>query len=344
MPSCRFTALVGPLGQLVGRMTGVALLLTIAGCGGRGSESHEPARTFRFSEDRPLRVFCTTGQVADAIQQLVGPEVKVTGIMGPGVDPHLYQALPSDVQALKASDIVFHNGLHLEGQMAEMLERLGRQKPVVAMTAGLEESGDKRLRKPEDFEGFYDPHVWHDVLLWADCVDYAAERLAEFDTAHAQEFRARAAKYRERLEDLDRYCREQIATIPAEQRVLVTTHDAFGYFSAAYGLEAIGLKGISTEDEADFQHIDQVRDLLVSRKIPAVFVESSTPPALMRQLVELCASAGHRLHVGLRKEDELYADALGPPASGADTYEGMIRANVDRMVRGLKGGDETPQP
>lgn len=283
-----------------------------------------------------MKVFCTTGQVADAIRNLVGDDAEVVGIMGPGVDPHLYSALPSDILALKQADIVFYNGLHLEGRMAETLESFAGKKPVVALAEVLVERKDKRLRRPSEFEGYYDPHVWHDVLLWADCVDYAAERLAEFDPANADGYETRAAEYRRKLEELDKYCRSEIARLPQERRLLVTTHDAFGYFSAAYGLEAIGLKGISTDDEADFQHIDEVRDLLVSRKIPAVFVESSTPPALMHQLVELCANAGHKLHVGLTPDDELYADALGPVGSGADTYEGMIRANVDRIVKGLR--------
>ncbi len=285
-----------------------------------------------------MTIFCTTGQVADAIRNLVGDSAKVVGIMGPGVDPHRYQALPADMLALKQADMVFYNGLHLEGRMTDTLESFAAKKPVVAMAEILVERQDKRLRQPSEFEGFYDPHVWHDVMLWADCVDHAAERLAAFDPANAESYRERAQAYRERLVELDSTCREQIASIPEDRRVLVTTHDAFGYFSVAYGLEAIGLKGISTEDEADFQHIDEVRDLIVSRKVPAVFVESSTPPALMRQLVELCGKAGHKLHVGLTAEDELYADALGPPDSGADTYEGMIRANVDRIVRGLRTG------
>jgi manganese/zinc/iron transport system substrate-binding protein len=320
------------------RFWGLVLGLAATSVGCTQSNSKPGTLNGTFSGGRPLKVFCTTGQVADAVRQLVGDDTEVIGVMGPGVDPHLYQPLPSDILALKQADIVFYNGLHLEGRMAESLESFAGRKPVIAMTDRLVEQKDTRLRQPSEFEGYYDPHVWHDVSLWADCVGYAAERLAEFDPTNASGYRARAKAYREKLELLDDHCRAEIAKIPSERRVLVTTHDAFGYFSAAYGLEAIGLKGISTDDEADFQHIDEVRDLLVTRKIPAVFVESSTPPALMRQLVELCANSGHELHVGLSQEDELYADALGPPDSGADTYEGMMRANVDRIVRGLTAG------
>lgn len=313
----------------------LALGLGMVSLGCKTESPNGPTTATRKPGQR-MTIFCTTGQVADAIRNIVGEAAEVKGIMGPGVDPHLYQALPSDILALKQADMVFYNGLHLEGRMADTLKSFADKKPVVAMAEILVARDDTRLRKPSEFEGYYDPHVWHDVMLWADCVDHAAEQIAEFDPDGAEGYRERAKAYRERLATLDAYCRDQIASIPADRRVLVTTHDAFGYFSAAYGLEAIGLKGISTDDEADFQHIDEVRDLLVSRKIPAVFVESSTPPALMHQLVELCAKAGHKLHVGLTSEDELYADALGPADSGADTYEGMIRANVDRIVKGLR--------
>ena len=329
-----------PRSPVVVSLALVALSITGLGCsrGNSGGGAAAPPFNGTYQGEGPMTIFCTTGQVADAIRNLVGDRAQVVGIMGPGVDHHHYQVLPSDILALKRADMVFYSGLHLEGRMIETLESFVTQKPVVAMANILVERQDKRLRQPSEFEGFYDPHVWHDVALWADCVDYAAQRLATFDPAHADLYRQRAKAYRERLMELDTYCREQISSIPEERQILVTTHDAFGYFSMAYGLEAIGLKGISTEDEADFQHIDEVRDLIVSRKIPAVFVESSTPPALMRQLVELCAKAGHKLHVGLTTEEELYADALGPPDSGADTYEGMIRANVDRIVRGLRTG------
>lgn len=254
--------------------------------------------------------------------------------MGPGIDPHQFRPKPSDVLRLRQADIVFYNGLHLEGRIAETLEKLGERKAVVAVTDGLVASDDPRLLKPTEFEGYYDPHVWHDVELWSSCVDYAAEQLAEFDPERADDYRANAKAYRQQLAELDAECRTMLKSIPKERRLLVTAHDAFCYFSKAYDLETIGLKGISTEDEADFEHLDEVRRTIVERKVPAVFVESSTSPRLVNQLIEECRAAGHEVHIG----DELYSDAMGPAGSGAEYYSGMIRANVAAIADGL-GGD-----
>ncbi len=293
-----------------------------------GNSASEP---FRYSGTPPLAIFCTTSQVADAVRNIMGKNAEVTALMGPGVDPHLFRPKPSDVIKLRRADVVFYNGLHLEGRIADTLERLAETKPVIAMAQGLLEAQDPRLMKPTEFAGYYDPHVWHDVELWSICVQYAADRLADYDPTRGDEYLANATAYRQELADLDAECRTKLATIPTNRRLLVTAHDAFGYFSAAYGLETIGLKGISTEDEADFQHLDEVRALLVARKIPAVFVESSTSPRLVNQLIEECRSAGHEVRVG----NELYSDAMGSAGSGAEFYTGMIRANVTAIVDGL---------
>jgi manganese/zinc/iron transport system substrate-binding protein len=305
------------------------------GCNSSSDQSHASTASsdHKFTGELPLKILCTTGQIADAVKQIAGEHAEVTALMGPGVDPHLYRAVPADVAQLKSADIVFYNGLHLEGRIVDTLEQLGKKKPVVAVAARLEEQKDARLRTPPEFEGLHDPHVWHDALLWADCTDYAAERLAAFDPDRSTDYTANAKAYRNKLESLDQWCRDEIATIPEERRVLVTAHDAFGYFSNQYGIKAIGLKGISTEDEVDFQHMDEVITLLVERKIPAVFVESSTAPRIIEALIEPCQKQGHDLIIG----GELYADALGSADSGADTYEGMIRANVQTIVAGLSG-------
>ncbi|MGI9457279.1 MAG: metal ABC transporter solute-binding protein, Zn/Mn family [Aeoliella sp.] len=305
------------------------------GCNSSSDHSHPLTASIdhKFSGELPLKILCTTGQIAEAVEQIAGEHAEVTALMGPGVDPHLYRAVPADVALLQSADIVFYNGLHLEGRIVETLEQLGKKKPVVAVAARLEEQKDDRLRTPPEFEGLHDPHVWHDALLWADCTDYAAERLAAFDSDRATDYSANSKAYRDKLEALDQWCRDEIATIPEERRVLVTAHDAFGYFSNEYGLKAVGLKGISTEDEVDFQHMDEVIKLLVEHKIPAVFVESSTAPRIVEALIEPCQKQGHDVSIG----GELYADALGSADSGADTYEGMIRANVQTIVAGLNG-------
>jgi manganese/zinc/iron transport system substrate-binding protein len=307
----------------------LALLVSVtAGCQQVGDDASQS----KFDGTPPLKIVCTTQQVADALHNIAGEHAKIEALMGPGVDPHLYRTKPSDLLKLQDADIVFYNGLHLEGRVADALEQLGQRKPVVPFAGRLEESDDPRLLSPTDAAGVHDPHLWHDVQLWSDCVGYAAERLAEFDPAGADDYRANAEAYRAELAELDGEVRTAIESIPAERRLLVTAHDAFGYFSKAYGIETIGLKGISTEDEADFAHLDHVREVLVERKVPAVFVESSTSPRLVNKLIEECAASGHQVRVG----HELYSDAMGPAGSGAETYTGMIRANVAAIVEGLK--------
>lgn len=307
----------------------VFVLSSASGCQRQESE----VKVHRFSGETPLAIFCTTGQVADAVRAIVGSHGTVTALMGPGVDPHMFRPKPSDVLKLQRADIVFYNGLHLEGRIVDTLEQLGESKPVVAFTGKLVDGHDDRLLTPPEFEGLHDPHVWHDVSLWSDCVGHAVEQLCEFDPARADDYRANAAAYQAGLLELDAEIRSSLQSLPAERRLLVTAHDAFGYFSAAYDIETIGLKGVSTDSEADFAHLDHVRKVMVERKVPAVFVESSTSPRLVNKLIEECQAAGHEVRVG----EELYSDAMGPAGSGAEGYEGMMRANVESIVAGLSG-------
>jgi manganese/zinc/iron transport system substrate-binding protein len=294
----------------------------------------------KFEGESPIRVVCTTGQVADAVRAIGGPQVDVTAMMGPGVDPHLYKSVPSDIERLESADIVFYNGLHLEGRLADVLHRLAERRPVFAFTAQLEADHSPQLKKPTSDSEYYDPHVWHDVKLWSECVKYVVEVLAKFDPAHAAEYRERGEKYFAELAETDAYARAQIESIPPAQRVLVTAHDAFEYFSSAYGLEPVGLKGVSTEDEVDIGRVDEVIGIVVERKVPAVFVESSVAPRMVEALIEPCKKQGHEVRIG----GELFSDALGEEGSGAETYVGMIRANVDTIVAGLKGPNSGGTP
>jgi manganese/zinc/iron transport system substrate-binding protein len=267
------------------------------------------------------------------VKNIGGDHLEVAGLMGAGVDPHLYKPVPSDIEQLDGADVIFYNGLHLEGRMVEVFKKLSRSKSTNAVTDGLVEAKDARLRKPPEFEGHYDPHVWHDPKIWADCVKYTAQLLAEFDPSHRADYETNRDAYLKQLDQADQYCREQLATIPAEQRALVTAHDAFNYFCQAYGLESKPLKGVSTEEEVTIGRMEEVVAFLVDRKIKAVFVESATAPQIIKALIEPCREKGHDVHI---PERELYADALGPAGSGADNYLGMIKANVDTIVTGLK--------
>lgn len=312
----------------------ITLSLIMCGCSS-SHDDHQPAASTKsrvYSGNHPIKIVATTGQVAELASQIGGEYVEVDALMGPGVDPHLYRPIASDIKKLDEADAIFYNGLHLEGRMTEIFEQLAKRKTTFAVTSGLVARKDKRLRQPPEFADAYDPHVWHDVSMWSDCVNDVAEELAKFDPPHADYYRENAKKYRAELADLDRYCKEEISKIPADQRLLVTAHDAFGYFGKAYGLEVMALKGISTDEEIDLAHQEEVQKILVERKIPAVFVESAVAPRTVQALVEPSRAAGHELHV---PEQELYADALGPANTDDSTYAGMIRHNVKTIVDAL---------
>ncbi|QEG35541.1 metal ABC transporter solute-binding protein, Zn/Mn family [Bythopirellula goksoeyrii] len=325
------------LGQLIRRLS--SSKTKIAGMGlvfilGCNPSQHDVPRNSgqTFSGSYPIKIVCTTGQVAEMLTRIGGDHVQVDALMGPGVDPHLYRPIASDVGKLNDADAIFYNGLHLEGRMTEMFVQMARRKATFAVTEGIVERNDPRLREPPEFAGHYDPHLWHDVALWADCAEDVATMLGTFDPDHAADYQQNAAEYVAELRALNEECTVEIAKIPQDSRVLVTAHDAFGYFGNAYGLEVFGLKGISTEDEIDLAHQEEIQKMLVERKIPAVFVESAVAPRTVRALVEPCRAAGHDLKV---PEEELYADALGPAGTEDSTYPGMIRHNVRTIVDAL---------
>jgi len=309
------------------------LLLAATGCSQSGSHTHQPVQHAEstFAGEYPIEVLCTTGQVAELVTRVGGEHVVVSALMNHEVDPHLYKPLFADVEKLDQADVIFYSGLHLEGRMADMFVQRARKKPTYAVTEGLLERDDKRLREPPEFEGMYDPHVWHDVSLWADCVHDIADIMAKLDPAHAQDYDKNAHEYMEELQSLQEYCKAEIAKIPAESRVLVTAHDAFGYFGKAYGIEVFGLKGISSEEEKDLAHQEAMQKLIIERKIPAVFVESTIAHRTVEALIEPCRAAGWDLQNG----GELYSDALGAADSDASTYTGMIRHNVNTIVEAL---------
>lgn len=296
----------------------------------------KPKRT--FAGQLPIKVVTTTSMVTDMVKNIGGDHLEVAGLMGAGVDPHLYKPVPSDIEQLDAADVVFYNGLHLEGRMDEVFEKLRNRKPTIAVTQGLVDAKDSRLRTPPEFEGHYDPHVWHNPQLWAECVKYVTEKLSEFDPAHREDYTRNGEAYLAQVRDADKYCHDQLATIPKEQRVIVTAHDAFGYFCLAYDLHSMALKGVSTEEEVSIGRMDEVIKFVVDHKVKAVFVESAVAPRIVEALVEPCRRLGQDVRVGTSDKDLylLYADALGPPGSGAETYLGMIKANVDTIVSALK--------
>lgn len=278
-----------------------------------------------------LRVVCTTGMIGDMVREVGGERVEVTVLMGAGVDPHLYKATRSDVAALTGADVVFYNGLLLEGKMTDTLVRIATSgKRVVALTERLAED---RLLEPDGAEGHADPHVWMDPAAWATGVDVVRDALATADPEGADRFASGAAAYSARLASLDAYARGVLDSVEPTARVLVTAHDAFGYFGRAYGFEVKGIQGISTESEAGVRDVERLVDLLVSRGIPAVFVESTVSERGVRALVSGAQARGHSVRVG----GELFSDAMGKAGTWEGTYLGMIDHNVNTIARALGG-------
>lgn len=281
---------------------------------------------------RPIDVTVTVGMVADLVREVGGERTNVTQLCGPGVDPHLHKASRDDVQSMMSADIIFYSGLMLEGKMTDTLVKLARSKPVVAVTEAIDQ---QTLMEPDDFAGHYDPHVWMDVSAWSQCVDVVADELSKLDPPSESDYRQRAEKLRQKLAALHEYGVRAIGSIPAESRVLVTSHDAFNYFGRAYGLEVLGVQGISTESEAGLQRINELVDLLVDKQVKAVFVESSVPRKSIDSLVEGARSRGHDVHIG---DKELFSDAMGPAGTYEGSYLGMLDHNITLVARGL-GGD-----
>jgi manganese/zinc/iron transport system substrate-binding protein len=278
------------------------------------------------------RVVATTGMVADLVRHIVGPRGHVLGLMGEGVDPHLFKPTVDDVKQLARADVIVYNGFALEGRLEGTLEQLRRGgRRVFAVTDGL--SAAERIGAGHA-GSHSDPHVWMDVGLWKRCARHVAERFSELDPAHRDEYLARGAAYEAQLEELDAYIRRIIASIPERQRVLVTAHDAFHYFSRAYNIPVRSAQGISTESEPGVRDINLLVDFLVERRIRAIFVESSVSESNLRAILEGARHRGWRVVIG----GELYSDAMGPRGTHEGTYLGMMDHNATTIAVAL-GGD-----
>ena len=297
----------------------------LSGCADAPSDSS--------GQDGPLKVVATTGMIADTAARIVGDHGTVTGLMGPGVDPHLYKASESDVRLLSEADLILYNGLYLEGKMGDILVKLARSRPVVAVSELIPE--DQR-REPPEFLGHYDPHIWFDVSLWVQTLDPITESLVALRPQHEASFRANADALRAELGELDAWVAQRIQEIPEEHRVMVTAHDAFGYFGERYGIEVVGIQGISTLAEAGLQDVQRVVNLVVERGIGALFVESSVPRRTVEAVVAAAKERDHDVEIG----GELFSDAMGPAGTPEGTYPGMVRHNVNTVVDALAGSNQ----
>ena len=311
---------------------GMLLLLGSMSLGATGCSSSEAEPG---ADDR-LRVVATTNVVGDLVRQVGGDAVALTTLMGPGIDPHQYNASQGDIQRMASADVVAYNGLHLEGKMTDLFPEMDqRGVPTIALA---EDAVPDSLRiGSTEYASAYDPHVWFDVSLWRRAALHLGDRLAELDPDHADAYRERASTYAADLDSLDTYAREQIATIPEEQRVLITSHDAFRYLGAAYNLEVRGLQGISTDSEAGTADVQALARFIAERRIPTIFAETSVSERGLRAVQAAVQSRGFEVQLG----DALYGDALGDAGTPTGTYIGAVQHNIDTIVGGLATSPNT---
>ncbi|HTU15015.1 MAG TPA: zinc ABC transporter substrate-binding protein [Solirubrobacterales bacterium] len=305
----------------------LASAMAIAGCGAAGEREGIEA-----TGDGPVDVVTTTNFITDAVREVGGDRVSVKGLMGAGVDPHLYKASAGDVNDLREADAIFYGGLYLEAKMQEVFEELSDSRPVFAVTDRIPR--DRLLAPPSGApEGEeYDPHVWFDVSLWKYAVEEIRDDLIEVDPAGEPEYRRNAARYLKQLDALDRETGRRLASIPASRRVLVTSHDAFRYLGRRYDLDVAAIQGLSTAAEATTDDIERVAKVVADRGVKSVFVESSVPP----QTINAVLAAANREGGEASEGDELYSDAAGQDGTFEGTYRGMVESNIDKLVEGLR--------
>lgn len=295
------------------------LVLSLEGCV-QQNEYKKPGKLF---------IVVTTGMIRDAVENIAGDKADVIALMGPGVDPHLYKATHGDLEKITEADVIFYNGLHLEGKMGTVFEKAARIRPVVAVADGL---SPEKLRSIPGYENAHDPHIWFDVRLWEEAVKNISRYLIKRDSSNAEYYQANSDRYIARLDSLHDAVSRQLLSIPAKQRVLITAHDAFGYFGDAYQVEVRGLQGISTLSEFGLKDVTELVNFIMARKIKAIFVETSVSTKSINAILEGCREKGWDVRIG----GSLYSDAMGDEGTAEGTYIGMVNANVQTIVNALK--------
>ncbi len=302
-----------------------AMMMILAGCGSSGDKA--PAA----DGGKKLNVVATTTMLADLSRIIGGDAVEVTGLMGPGVDPHLYQASAGDVSTMQKADVVVYNGVHLEGKMGEIFSNLEKsKKTTIRVSDALDPAS--LLDFEEDGVVVKDPHIWFDVKNWEKAAKIVADKLSEKDPAHKDMYQKNYEKYLKELQDADAYVAKRAKEVPDDSRILVTAHDAFQYFARAYGFQVKGLQGVSTASEAGATDVRELANFIVQHKIKAIFVESSVPHKTIEAVQEACKAQNWDVKIG----GELYSDSLGAPDQKGGTYIGMVKANIDTIVDALK--------
>ena len=317
---------------------GIALILMGCNQPAAGPQHVEfEQSTAVYQGDGPIRILVTSGMVADIAREVGGEHVEVDPLMGPGVDPHLYNPTPKDVARLAEADVIFFSGLHLEAGLENVLASQSKKKPVLPVTRKAETDTTLSGKLFDMDGGFHDPHVWFDPDIWTAAVQTAGEELARFDPPHADDYKAAANDYAQRILAVFKSGRERLTAIPKPQRLLITAHDAFTYFGRAFDVEVMAIQGVSTDAEAGVRRINELVDVISTRKINAVFTESTLSDDNMKSLVEGCRARGHEVRLG----GELFSDALGPVASEAESFLGMLQHNIETIAEALSGAPES---
>ncbi len=272
-------------------------------------------------------ITATTGMIHDGLANLLPADVKIQSLMGPGIDPHLYKPTSNDLAKLKEADIIVYNGLSLEGKMEEILKNLSKKKPTLAVGDFVDET---QLINSNSFSGLYDPHFWFDVSLWNEGLNALSDSI--FSLYSWDPERSANPDYSKELMELNSWISAQVASIPEEKRILITAHDAFGYFGKAYGIEVMGLQGISTLSEAGLKDIDILTDFIIEKEIKSVFIESIINPKAIEAVIQGCKLKGYDVKLG----GTLFSDALGPRGTQEDTYIGMVRYNVTTITNAIR--------
>ena len=297
----------------------VLISMAIVGCGNQEVQK----------DDERINIVATTTMLADAVKVIGGDKVNVEGLMGPGIDPHLYKVSAGDVAKMQQAEIVIYNGLHLEGKMGEIFEDMVKQNKVILEVT--EKISVDKLISGDSSIGSHDPHIWFNVELWIEAVKEIEKTLSSYDQENKEVYKANVTDYVKELESLNKYVEERAKEVPQEKRVLITAHDAFGYLGDRYGFEVMGLQGLSTATEAGTADIKSLADYIADNKIPAIFIESSVPSKNIEALQDAVIARGYKVEIG----GELFSDSLGDPDSEEGTYIGTVKHNIDTIVNAL---------
>lgn len=296
----------------------ICLIIVLIGCKNPSSTSEK------------LNVVTTTTMITDLVKNIGGHAIEVNGLMGAGVDPHLFKASEGDVSKLYNADVIFYNGLHLEGKLVEVFEKMeSQQKKTIALGEQLDKDG---LIGSEYFASNYDPHVWFNIQYFKEFANKVTEVLSEQDSKNSELFINNNKVFQEKLSVLETEVKSIIKTLPQEKRILVTAHDAFNYFGKEYGFNVVGLQGLSTATEAGVQDVQKLSDFIIENKVKAIFIESSVPRRTIEALQQAVLSKNHEVVIG----GSLYSDALGDTHTVEGTYIGMFLYNVNTIVNALK--------